>query len=173
MSVWTSVGRRLTAVSGWRCAVNLQAADITDLALQVADHACAFYNGGNDVYDIVVDRASQGLQAGRRCVSFGDRVSSVQDPVPGELITRERILPFVAEDGVCLRGGALSRDALLGIGEALVTGALGDSYQRIWALGNVSFVVRSARLEDVLGRALGPDRVHIALPAAPHVPVRP
>ena len=138
--------------------MNLQAADITDLGLQVADHACAFYNGGNDVYDIVVDRASQGLQAGRRCVSLGDRVSSVRDPVPGELITRERILPFVAEDGVCLRGGALSRDALLGIGEALVTGALGDSYQRIWPLGNVSFVVRSARLEDVLGRVLEPDR---------------
>jgi hypothetical protein len=44
--------------------VNLQAADITDLALQVADHVCAFYNGGNDVDDIVVDCASQGLQAG-------------------------------------------------------------------------------------------------------------
>jgi hypothetical protein len=41
--------------------VNLQAADITDLALQVADHVCAFSNGGNDVDDIVVDYASQGL----------------------------------------------------------------------------------------------------------------
>jgi MEDS: MEthanogen/methylotroph, DcmR Sensory domain len=153
--------------------VNLQVADITDLALQVADHVCAFYNGGNDVDDIVVDCASQGLQAGRRCVSFGDRVSSERDPVPGELITRKRILPFAAEDGIYLRGGALSRDALLGIGEAVVTGALGDGYQRIWALGNMSSVVRSARPEDVLDRALGPDRVHTALPAAPHVPMRP
>jgi hypothetical protein len=46
----------------------------------------------------------------------------------------------------------------------VVTGASGDGYQRVWALGNASFVVRSARLEDVVGRALGPDRVHTALP---------
>jgi hypothetical protein len=29
-----------------------------------------FYNGSNDVDDIVVDYASQGLQAGQQCVSF-------------------------------------------------------------------------------------------------------
>jgi hypothetical protein len=153
--------------------VNLQAADITDLALQVVDHVCAFYHGDNDVDDIVVDYASQGLQAGHQCVSFGDRMSSVRDPVPRELITRKRILPFVAEDDAHLRGGAFSGDALLGTAEAVVTGALGDGYQRIWALGNASFVVRSARPEDVVGRALGPDRVHTALPATPHVPVQP
>jgi hypothetical protein len=153
--------------------VNLQAADISDLALQVADHVCTFSNGGNDVDDIVVDYASQGLQAGHQCVCFGHRVSSVRDPVPGELITRKRSLPFVAEDGAYPRGGAFSGDALLGTAEAVVTGVSGDGYQRVLALGNASFVVRSARPEDVVGRAFGPDRVHTALPAAPHVPVRP
>ena len=150
--------------------MNLQAADVTALEHQVGHHVHAFYHGGNDVDDIVADYASQGLQAGNKCVCFADWMSSVRDAVPGELMTREGILPFAAEDDAYLRGRGCSHDALLGTAQAVVTGALGDGYQRVWALGNVSFVVRSARPEDVAVRGLGPDRVRTALPAVPHVP---
>jgi hypothetical protein len=150
--------------------VNPQAADVTGLELQVGDHVHAFYHGGNDLDDIVVDYASQSLQAGNKCGCFADWMSSVRDEVPGELMTREGVLPSVAEDDAYLPGGSFSHDALLGAAEAVVTSALGDGYQRVWALGNVSFVVRSARPEDVLGRGLGPDRVRTELPAVPHVP---
>jgi hypothetical protein len=87
-------------------------------------------------------------------------------------MTRDGILPFVAEGDVYLRVGAFSRDVLPGAAEAVVTGALGDGYQRIWAPGSVSFAVRRARPEDVAGRGLGPDRVRTALAAVPHAHVQ-
>jgi len=61
--------------------VNLQAADVTGLELQVGDDVRAFYHGGDDVDDIVVDYAPQRS-------------------------TRESILPFVAEDDAYLPGGS-------------------------------------------------------------------
>ena len=48
--------------------------------------------------DIVVGYAFQGLQAGNKCVRFADQVSSVRDPVPAKPMTREGVLPFLAED---------------------------------------------------------------------------
>ena len=78
--------------------MNLQAEDITGFGYQFGDHVRAFHDGGNDVDDIVVDHAFQGLQAGNKCVRFADRVSSVRDPVPAKPMTREGVLPFPAED---------------------------------------------------------------------------
>ena len=51
----------------------MQAADITGFGHQVSGHVRAFYRGGNDVDDIVVGYAFQGLQAGNKCVRFADR----------------------------------------------------------------------------------------------------
>jgi len=78
--------------------VNVQAADITSFGRQVSGYVRAFHGGGNDADDIVVGYAFQGLQAGNKCVRFADRVSLVRDPVPAEPMTREGVLPFVAED---------------------------------------------------------------------------
>jgi hypothetical protein len=50
------------------------------------------------VNDIVVGYAFQGLHTGNKCDRFADRVSSVRDPVPAKPITREGVLPFLAED---------------------------------------------------------------------------
>ena len=77
--------------------MNLQAEDITGFGYQFGDHVRAFDDRGNDVDDIVVDQASQGLQAGNSCVRFADRVSSVRDPSSAELMTLEGVLPFLAE----------------------------------------------------------------------------
>jgi len=38
------------------------------------------------------------LQAGNKCVRVADRMSLVRDPVPAKPVTREGILPFLAED---------------------------------------------------------------------------
>jgi len=78
--------------------VNVQAADIAGFGHQVSGYVRAFYRGGNDVDDIVVGYAFQGLQAGNKCVRFADRVSSVRDPVPAKPMAREGVLPFLAED---------------------------------------------------------------------------
>ena len=77
--------------------MNLQAEDIAGFGYQFGDHVRAFHDGGNDVDDIVVDHAFQGLQAGNKCVRFADRVSSVRDPSSAEFMTREGVLPFLAE----------------------------------------------------------------------------
>src|SRR5260370_41238239 len=77
LSVWTTAGRRLAAIPGWRCAVNLQAADITGLGHQVGGHVRASYHGGNDVDDIVIDRAFQGVRTALPAVP----------PLPGATLT--------------------------------------------------------------------------------------
>jgi len=78
--------------------VNVPEADITGFGRQVSGYVRAFLRGGNDVDDIVVGYAFQGLQAGNKRVRFADRVSSVRDPVPAKPMTREGVLPFLAED---------------------------------------------------------------------------
>jgi len=77
--------------------MNVQAADIIGLGHQVSGYVQAFHRGGNDVDD-VVGYDFQGLQVWNKCVRFADRVSSVRDPVPAEPMTREGVLPFLAED---------------------------------------------------------------------------
>jgi hypothetical protein len=64
-SVWTIAGL------GWRLSwlevgVNLQAMDITGVGHQVGGQLRAFYRGCNDMGDIAVDYAFQGLQAGNK-----------------------------------------------------------------------------------------------------------
>jgi hypothetical protein len=76
--------------------VNVQAADITSFGRQVSGYVRAFHDGGNDVDD-VVGYGFQCLQAENKCVRFADRVSLVRDPVPAEPMTREGVLPFLAE----------------------------------------------------------------------------
>ena len=78
--------------------MNVQAADITGFGHQVSGYVRALYRGGSDVGDIVVGYALQGLHAGNKCVRFADRVPSVRDPVPAKPMTREGVLPFLAED---------------------------------------------------------------------------
>ena len=77
--------------------MNVQAADVTGFGRQVSGYVRAFHRGGNDMDD-VVGYGFQGLQAGNKCVRFADRVSSVRDPVPAKPMTRERVLPLLAED---------------------------------------------------------------------------
>src|SRR5260370_20388086 len=74
LSIWTIAGRRLAALPGWRCGVNVQAADIAGFAHQVSGYVPAFYRGGNDVDDIVFGYAFQGFPARNKCVRFADRV---------------------------------------------------------------------------------------------------
>ena len=77
--------------------MNVQAADITGFGRQVNGYVRTFHRGGNDVDD-VVGYGFQGLQAGNKCVRLADRVSLVRAPVPAEPMTREGVLPFLAED---------------------------------------------------------------------------
>ena len=75
--------------------MNLQAEDITGFGYQLGDNVRAFHDGGNDVDDIVVDHAFQGLQTGNKYVRFADRVFSVRGPSSAELMTRDGVLPFL------------------------------------------------------------------------------
>ena len=77
--------------------MNVQAADITGFGRQVGGYVRAFYRRGNDADD-VVGYGFRGLPAGNKCVRFAGRVSSVRDPVPAKPMTREGVLPFLAED---------------------------------------------------------------------------
>ena len=95
--------------------MNVQAADITGFGHQVSGYVRAFHRGGNDVIDIAVGYAFQGLHTGNKCVRFADRVSSVRDPVPAEPMTRERILPFLAEDGTIPNSHCILTHQFLGI----------------------------------------------------------
>ena len=78
--------------------MNLQAADITGFGRQVGGYVRAFYRRGNDADDVVVGYAFRGLPGGNKCVRFAGRVSSVRDPLPAKPMTREGVLPFLAED---------------------------------------------------------------------------
>lgn len=120
------------------------APDIAELSFQVGDHVCAFYNGGNALDDIVVDYVLKGLQAEDKCVCFIDRASSVRARIPAELMTREDILQFFTEDEAYLPGGHFSKDALLVGLEGLAEDAVSRGYDRLWVLGDVSWIVRSA-----------------------------
>ncbi|HEX6526542.1 MAG TPA: MEDS domain-containing protein [Streptosporangiaceae bacterium] len=119
------------------------APDTADLGFQVGDHVCAFYNGGSSLDDIVVDYALRGLQAKDKCICFVDRASSVRARIPAELMTREDILQFFTEDEAYLPDGHFSKDALLGGLEALSEEAVSGGYDRLWVLGDVSWIVRS------------------------------
>jgi len=77
--------------------VNVQAANITGFVRQVGGYVRTFHRGGNDVDD-AVGYGFQGVQAGNKCVRVADRMSLVRDPVPAKPVTREGILPFLAED---------------------------------------------------------------------------
>ena len=78
--------------------MNVQATDITGFVHQVSGDVRACHRGGNDVDDILVGYAFQGLQVENKCVRFADRVSLVRDPVPAKPMTRGGVLPFLAED---------------------------------------------------------------------------
>jgi hypothetical protein len=95
--------------------VNVQAADITGFGRQVRGYVRTFLRGGNDVDDIVVGYAFQGLQAGNKWVRFADRVSSVRDPVPAKPMTREGVLPFLAEDDAIPNSHYILTQQFLGI----------------------------------------------------------
>ena len=124
--------------------MSVHAPDTAEFGFQVGDHVCAFYNGGNSLNDIVVDYALKGLQAGDKCVCFIDTASSVRARVPANLMTRDDILQFFTEDEAYLPGGHFSKDALLGGLEALAKEAVSGGYDRLWVLGDVSWIARSA-----------------------------
>jgi len=125
--------------------MSLRAPDIPELGFQVGDHVCAFYNGGrNSLDDIVVDYVCKGLQAGNKCVCFIDTASSVRDRIPGELVRRDGILQFFTQDEAYLHGGQFSKDTFLRGLEALVKEVLSDGYDRLWVLGEGTWVVENA-----------------------------
>jgi hypothetical protein len=64
LAVWTIAGRRLAALPGWRCGVNVQAADITGFGRQVGGYVRAFYRRGNNADDVVVGYAFRVCRAG-------------------------------------------------------------------------------------------------------------
>jgi hypothetical protein len=119
--------------------------DIADLGFRVGDHVCGFYtDGGTSLDDIVVRYVSEGLQSGDKCYCFLDSTPSVQARIPGRLLKREDILQFVPADEAYVPDGNFSKDARMRGLEGLVTGALSEGYERVWCLGETSFLVRNA-----------------------------
>ena len=95
--------------------MNVQAADITGFRHQVGGYVRGFYRRGNDASDVVVGYAFRGLPGGNKCVRFAGRVSSARDPVPAKPMTREGVLPFLAEDDAIPNSHYILTQQFLGI----------------------------------------------------------
>lgn len=119
--------------------------NIADLGFKVGDHVCGFYtDGGSSLDDIVVRYVSEGLQSEDKCYCFLDSTSSVRARIPGQLLKREDIIQFVPADEAYVPDGSFSKDArMLGL-EGMVKDALSEGYERVWCLGETSFLVRNA-----------------------------
>jgi len=127
--------------------MNPRTPDIADLGFKVGDHVCGFYTeGGSSLDDIVVRYVSQGLQSGDKCYCFLDNTPSpsVQARIPLQLMKRENTLQFVPADEAYVPDGSFSKDARMRGLEGLVQGALSEGYERVWCLGETSFLVRNA-----------------------------
>jgi hypothetical protein len=122
-----------------------RAPDIPELGFRAGDHVCAFYNGGgNSLDDIVVDYVCKGLQAGNKCVCLIDTASSVRDRIPGELVSRDGILQFLTEHEAYMPGGHFSKDTFLRGLEGLAKEMVSDGYDRLWVLGDGTWIVQNA-----------------------------
>jgi len=122
-----------------------RAPDIPELGFRAGDHVCAFYNGGgSSLNDIVVDYVCKGLQAGNKCVCLIDTASSVRDRIPGELVSRDGILQFLTEHEAYMPGGHFSKDTFLRDLEALAKEMVSDGYDRLWVLGDGTWLVQNA-----------------------------
>jgi MEDS: MEthanogen/methylotroph, DcmR Sensory domain len=113
------------------------------LGFAPGDHVCAFYNGGRDsFYDIVVDYAARGLQAGNRVFCMVDAPSRVQDRIPAGLIAREGMLRVLSEDEAYLPDGRFSKDSFIQGMKAMISEASADGYAQFRAVGDETFIVR-------------------------------
>jgi hypothetical protein len=122
-----------------------QAPDTAGLDFQVGDHVCAFYNEGDNVLDdIVVAYLSKGLQAGNKCAyfNFADAASSVRDRIPAELMSRGGSLQVFTENEIPLPEGGFSKEIYLRWLETVVKEGLSDGYDRVWVIGDTTFVAR-------------------------------
>jgi hypothetical protein len=114
------------------------------LGFQPGDHVCAFYNSSaNSVDDIVVDYLSAGLRAGHKCFGMVDTPASVQDRIPGDLLTRDGSLNVITEDEAYMPDGHFSKDAFIGAMESMVHQAFAEGYDRFRAVGDESFLIRN------------------------------
>jgi hypothetical protein len=123
----------------------LRAAVDPDLGFQVGDHVCAFYSSSsNSLDDIVVDYLSDGLQAGHKCFGMVDTPSSVQDRIPGDLVSRDGMLSILTEDEAYMPGGRFSKDTFISAMKAMVQEAFAEGYDRFRAVGDESFLIRNS-----------------------------
>lgn len=110
---------------------------------QPGDHVCAFYKGGRDsFYDIVVDYATAGLQAGNKVFCMVDAPPLVHGRIPAELASRADSLHVLTEDEAYMPDGHFTRDAFIRNMEAMVHKAFADGYDHFRAVGDETFVVR-------------------------------
>jgi hypothetical protein len=118
--------------------------DIADLGFKVGDHVCGFYtDGGSSLDDIVVRYVSEGLQSGDKCYCFLDSSPSVLARISERLLERKGILQFVPADEAYVPDGNFSKDDRMRGLEGMVKDALSEGYQRVWCLGETSFLVRN------------------------------
>lgn len=122
-----------------------RAPDVADLGFKAGDHVCGFYSdGGTSLDDIVVRYVSEGLQSGDKCLCFLDSTHSVRARIPVQLLKREDILQFVPADEAYVPDGHFSKDGRMRDLEGMVKDALSEGYERIWLLGETSFLGRNA-----------------------------
>jgi len=102
-------------------------AESPELGFQIGDHVCAFYNSSsNSVDDIVVDYLSRGLAAGHKCFGMVDEPSSVQERIPGELVSRTGMLRVLTEDEAYMPDGHFSKDTFIRNMTEMVTEAFAE-----------------------------------------------
>jgi MEDS: MEthanogen/methylotroph, DcmR Sensory domain len=113
------------------------------LGFQPGDHVCAFYSGGsNSYYDIVVDYATKGLEAGNKVFCMVDAPSLVKDRIPADLVSREGTLRILTEDEAYMPDGRFSKETFIRTMEAMVREAFADGYHQFRAVGDETFIVR-------------------------------
>jgi hypothetical protein len=124
--------------------LTIPAAQDPSLGFVPGDHVCAFYSSSRNVLDdIVVDYATNGLQAGHKVFCMVDQPSSVRGRIPPQLVSREGMLHVLTEDEAYMPDGSFCKDVFIRNMETMARAAAADGYGSFRAVGDESFLVRN------------------------------
>ena len=126
---------------------------LADLGLDLGDHVCGFYNGSSIRDDLTAAWVSDGVAAGQKVVCYVDSTATLLDRLATELppsapdadgaqAVRGRV-EFCDADSAYAPAGRFCKDAMLARLESSVTSAIGEGYEQVRLLGDMSWVIRT------------------------------
>lgn len=138
-------------------------------ALTCPCHVCAFYDGTDEQYDVLLPFLKEGLEAGDRAVTFvdaherGARIERLrQGGVDVEAAERNGQLEIDTWDDVYLRGGRFEVAKMLGFVQETINTGRGRGFARTRAWANMEWALPDAPGADQL--LLYESRLNFVLP---------